>query len=273
MPTPTKAKGGEGKARVLIGCEESGTVRDAFRALGYDAWSCDLLPSRGDPRWHHQGDLLALLRATRGQWDRIIMHPPCDALCLAGNGTYGTGKSKAHEREIAIAWTWSLWDEAVAHCPCVAMENPKSVLTRRMKRTQVIQPWQFGHMEQKETWLWLHGLPLLVATNNVYAEMMRLPKSERERVFYMSPGPMRKRDRSKTFQGIADAMAAQWGQFQSSSVTERPILNREAAKKEGKPAWREQEGARLPVFETMELPLVQIPPLDRLQLTPNPSRP
>lgn len=196
--------------RILIGCEESGAVRDAFAALGHDAFSCDLLPARNGGA-HFQQDILELLRMTRGQWDIVILHPPCTALALCGNSTYGRGMAKHAQRLEALDWTEALWREATAHCAHVMLENPKNVLGARIGRhSQVIHPWQFGHPEQKETWLWLHGLPPLVETQNVYEEMMALPKAKRERIHYMSPSDTRARDRSVTFSGIATAIAEQW---------------------------------------------------------------
>lgn len=185
-------------------------MRNAFLKRGHIAFSCDLLPSRclGE---HYQEDIAKLLKSTRGNWDLIILHPDCTQMALSGNPTYGRNKPKAAQREIAIEWTWNLWIEATAHCPRVALENPMSAFSRKLKRSQEIHPWQFGHPEQKTTWLWLHNLPPLIPTNDVHAEMMLLPKVKRERVWSMAPGPNRKRDRSVTFQGIADAFAEQWG--------------------------------------------------------------
>ena len=196
--------------RVLIACECSGIVRDALRARGHDAWSCDLKPCEGDPQYHLKGDCF---RAIMGHnWDGIILHPPCTAMGLCGNRWYGKGMPRHAERIAALNWTENLVAFARERCPRVAVEQPKSTLCQRIgKRTQAIHPWQFGHMEQKETWLWLYGLPPLTPTTDVYAAMMLLPKKKRERIFYMSPGENRGTDRSRTFTGIASAMAAQWG--------------------------------------------------------------
>lgn len=194
--------------RVLVACEFSGTVRDAFISRGHDAASCDLLPTE-KPGPHFQMDCESVIRLG---WDLIVMHPPCTALCLSGNASYGTGMPKNALRIAAIEWTRSLWDIARQHSPKVIMENPTNVLGPVIgKRSQTIHPWQFGHMEQKKTWLWLHGLPPLIETNNVFDEMMKLPKKERERLHYLSPSKERGKIRSVTFSGIAEAIADQWG--------------------------------------------------------------
>jgi hypothetical protein len=195
--------------KVLIACEYSGRMRDAFTALGHDATSCDLLPSDA-PGKHYQGDALDMLNQP---WDLIIAHPPCTALTVAGNSTYGEGQPKYQERLDSVKWTVAFWNKMKAVSPRVCMENPIGVLRRLggMHKPQIIQPYQFGHMEQKKTCLFLHGLPDLVPTNNVYDEMMKLPKNERERLHYLPPSPDRWKIRSTTFQGIADAAASQWG--------------------------------------------------------------
>lgn len=197
--------------RVLVACEFSGTVRDAFRALGHDAWSCDLLPCEADPKWHIRGDAVDAI-SMAGPWDLIIMHPPCTALALCGNSTYGRGMPKHAERLKSLDWTAALWNLAVKVCDKVVLENPKNVLGALIgKRTQAIHPWQHGHMEMKETWLWLHGVEPLEETNNVYEEMMKLPKNVRERIHYMGPSENRGHERSRFFAGFANAMAARWG--------------------------------------------------------------
>lgn len=198
--------------KILIACEYSGTVRDAFRALSYDAISCDLLPS-DKPGAHIVGDCKQVI-ASR-QWDLIIMHPPCTALTVAGNSTYGEGQPKYQSRLDSVAWTKDLWQLACDHLQRVCMENPVGILPRlaSMKASQYIQPWMFGHMETKKTGLWLHGLPALTETNNVWWETMRLPKRERERLHYLPPSKDRWKIRSTTYQGIASAMAAQWSKL------------------------------------------------------------
>ena len=195
--------------RVLVACEFSGVVRDAFDTRGHDAWSCDLLDTE---RWGHhmKGDAMEAIRSR--SWDLIVMHPPCTKIALCGNSTYGRGMPKHHERIESIAWTKRIWELAKSVCGKVVMENPKNVMGPIIgKRSQVIHPYQYGHPEQKETWLWLHGLPPLEETNNVYEHMMTLPRKERERLHFMSPGKNRGHERSRFFQGWADAFAAQWG--------------------------------------------------------------
>lgn len=193
--------------RVLVCCEFSGIVRDSFSARGHHAVSCDLLPCERPGR-HLQCDVMDVLGYG---WDLIMMHPPCTKIALCGNATYGRGMARHSERIAALDWTELLWRTAVSLCPRVGLENPKNVLGARIgKRTQTIHPWQFGHLEQKETWLWLHGIPKLNPTEIVYDEMMKLPRNQRERIHYMAPSDTRGQERSRTFPGIARAMSLQW---------------------------------------------------------------
>ncbi len=193
--------------KVLIACEYSGAVREAFRKSGHDAWSCDLLPADDGSQYHFEGDCWPII--AKG-WDLIIMHPPCTALAVSGNAHYGTGKPKNHLRAEAIEWTLSLYDHAKQYAPRVAFENPVGVLP--VKPTQYVQPYQFGHPESKKTGLWLHNLPPLTDTNT-------LPKPERGYWDNQTPSGQNKlapsadrwKIRSTTYQGIADAMAEQWG--------------------------------------------------------------
>jgi len=193
--------------RVLIACEYSGVVREAFRKRGHDAWSCDLLPADDGSQYHFEGDCWPIIAQ---DWDLIIMHPPCTALAVSGNAHYGTGKPKNHLRAEAIEWTLSLYDHAKQYAPRVAFENPVGVLP--VKPTQYVQPYQFGHPESKKTGLWLHNLPPLTDTNT-------LPKPERGYWDNQTPSGQNKlapsadrwKIRSTTYQGIADAMAEQWG--------------------------------------------------------------
>ena len=200
--------------RVLVGCEYSGTVRDAFARKGWDAWSCDLLATDAPAGNHYRGDVVDMLFAPR-PWDLIIMHPPCTALTVAGNRWYGKGQPKYQERLDSAKWTENLWRSSTGVCDKVCFENPVGVLPRLtvMPSPGYVQPYQFGHKEQKKTGLFLHGLPPLKETNNVYEEMMLLPKNERERIFYLPPSPDRWKIRSTTFKGIAEAMASQWGEL------------------------------------------------------------
>lgn len=190
--------------KILISCEYSGVVRDAFIKAGHEAISCDLLPT-DNPGPHIQGDCIPVIKQG---WDMIIMHPPCTALAVSGNRWYGKGMPRNAERLSSIQWTVALWELAKKHSHHVCMENPVGVLP--IKPTQYVQPWQFGHMETKKTGLWLHNLPRLTDSNNVWWETMRLPKRDRHRIHHLPPSPDRWKIRSTTFQGIADAMAQQW---------------------------------------------------------------
>ncbi len=194
--------------RVLVACEYSGKVREAFRALGHDAYSCDLLPA-DDKSWsHYQGDCWGVIADPDFDWDLIIMHPPCTALAVSGNAWYGKGKPKNQQRLDSIEWTMALFEHAKKHAPRVAFENPVGVLP--IKPTQYIQPWQFGHPESKKTGLWLHNLPPLVETDNVKELFDTLPKNQQQRLHYLPPSADRWKIRSETFTGIAEAMASQW---------------------------------------------------------------
>jgi len=184
--------------RVLVACEFSGVVRESFRALGHDAWSCDLLPSDDGSQFHIQGDCIPVIKQG---WDLIIMHPPCTALACSGNRWYGMGMPKHDERIEAMRWTMELWELAKAHAPRVCMENPVGVLP--MKATQYVQPWQFGHGETKKTGLWLYGLRKLSPS--------KIVEGREQRVWKMAPSPDRWKDRSRTYEGIGLAMAETWG--------------------------------------------------------------
>jgi hypothetical protein len=180
--------------RVLVACEYSGTVRDAFIARGHDAMSCDLLPTER-PGPHHQGSVFDVLY---GGWDLMIAHPPCTHLAVSGARWW---KDKLPEQADALAFVRLLMDAPV---PRIAIENPVSKISTAIRKPdQIVQPWQFGHGETKATCLWLKGLPLLVPTQVVDGREARIHK--------MSPGPDRWKERSRTYQGIADAMASQWG--------------------------------------------------------------
>jgi len=181
--------------RVLVACEFSGVVREAFRRWGHDAWSCDLLPAEDGSEFHIQQDVLRVLRHN---WDLMICHPPCTHLAVSGARWF---KEKRPEQLAALGFVECL---LAAPIPRIALENPISIISSRIRKPdQIIQPWQFGHGEVKATCLWLKGLPKLDPTNIVEG---RVP-----RVHYASPGPDRWKERSRTLTGIADAMAAQWG--------------------------------------------------------------
>lgn len=183
---------------VLIGCEESQEVCAAFTALGHYAVSCDLYypGARGLP--HLQCDVRHAIQLR--QWDLIILHPPCTYTSLSGNRWYYNSPLRIEGAKFCK----EVWDLARLLCPRVALEQPKTIMQRYIgKRSQTIQPHQFGHGETKETWLWLWNLPLLIPTNNV--------DGREQRIWKMAPNENRQRDRSRTFPGIANAFAVQWG--------------------------------------------------------------
>lgn len=173
---------------VLIGYEYSGTVRDQFLARGFDAWSCDLKPTDSRPDRHFQFDIRAAIAMRR--WSLIVLHIECTAMANCGNKHYGKDMPKHAKRIAALADALEVWDLACAHADHVAMENPASTLFPMLRRercvdVQYVQPYQFGHMEQKKTGFALHNLPRLKPTNDVYAQMMLLPKRERENVSFI----------------------------------------------------------------------------------------
>lgn len=189
--------------RVLIACEYSGRVREAFRRAGHYAMSCDLLPTE-QPGNHYQGDVRDMLKERR--WDLLIAHPPCTVLTNAG-ARWWAGREQ--EQEKALDFVRMLMNVDVQR---IAIENPPGRIGSAIRPAdQYVQPWQFGHRETKKTGLWLKGLPPLQPTNDVHTEMMALPIAQRSRVHWMKPGPERWKERSRTYQGIADAMASQWG--------------------------------------------------------------
>jgi site-specific DNA-cytosine methylase len=179
--------------RVLIACEYSGIVRDAFAALGHDAWSCDLLPTERLGN-HINSDVLQHLHRN---WDMMIAHPPCTHLAVSGARWF---KDKQREQANALDFVRRLMEAPI---PRIAIENPISIISSRIRKPdQIIQPWQFGHGETKATCLWLKNLPLLTPTDIV--------EGREARIHRMPPGPDRWKDRSRTYQGIATAMATQW---------------------------------------------------------------
>lgn len=198
--------------KVLVACEYSATVRDAFRALGHDAWSCDILPTDGDPRWHIEGDALeAVYRG--GHWDLMIAHPPCTYMTNAGVTWLHKDPTRWEKLDEGAAFFKALWEAPIQR---IAIENPvmhKYAKERigGMQQTQTIQPYQFGHMEQKATCLWLKGLMPLRPTTDLKAETKALPDNQRQRLHYLPPSADRWKLRSTTFKGIAEAMADQWG--------------------------------------------------------------
>ena len=201
--------------KVLIACEYSATVRDAFAARGHDAWSCDLLPSDKGGQ-HIQGDVLEVL--DRG-WDLLVAHPPCTYLTNSGV-TWLWENKKENKKNLQ---RWKDLDEGAAffkrllecNIPKICVENPiphkYAVMRIGRKYDQLVQPYHFGHKESKATCFWLKGLDPLVHTTNLKAETMALPYKERNRLHYLPPSPDRWKIRSTTYQGIANAMAQQWG--------------------------------------------------------------
>jgi len=183
-----------------VACEYSGVVRDAFRNRGFDAWSCDILPTDADPRWHIQGD--AIEAAYSGQWDLMIAHPPCTHLAVSGARHFAAKIADGRQGR-ALDFVRDLLAAPIKH---IALENPVSVISSKIRKPdQIIQPWQYGHGETKATCLWLQNLPRLKPTNIV--------EGREPRVHRLPPSADRWKLRSTTYQGIADAMAAQWGDF------------------------------------------------------------
>lgn len=179
---------------VLVGCEYSATVRDAFARLGHFAMSCDFLDTER-PGHHYKGNVFDIIHLG---WDIGIFHPPCTHLAVSGARWF---KDKVVEQAEALDFVRRLLDAPI---PKIGLENPVSIISSRIRKPdQVIQPWMFGHGETKATCLWLKGLPKLVPTNIV--------EGREPVVHHMPPGPDRWKNRSRTYQGIADAMAQQWG--------------------------------------------------------------
>jgi hypothetical protein len=193
--------------RVLVACEYSGTVRDAFTIAGHDAWSCDLLDS-DKPGKHIKGDVLQILN---DGWDMMIGHPPCTYLSNSGVSWLYRKENRWEMMRQGAEFFKKLLE---ADIPKIAVENPiphkyaLEIIGR--KYDQIIQPYQFGHLESKATCLWLKCLPGLNETNNVKQDMLKLDKAEWQRLHYLPPSKDRGKLRSKTFDGIAEAMAKQW---------------------------------------------------------------
>ena len=190
--------------KVLIACEYSGAVRDAFIQQGHDAMSCDLLPT-DSPGNHYHGNVFDVIN---DGWDLMIGHPPCTHLAVSGARWF---KDKVEEQKEALAFVQRLMDAPIER---IAIENPVSVISSRIRKPdQIIQPWMFGHPEAKATCLWLKNLPKLAAT-----DVLSLPESGRWQnqtpsgQNKLGPSPLRWKERSKTYQGIANAMATQWGE-------------------------------------------------------------
>lgn len=191
---------------MLIACEESQSVTKEMRALGIEAYSCDIEPcSGGHPEWHIQGDVTPLLEQ---EWDMIISFPPCTHLAASGAPWFKRKREDGRQQQ-AIDFFMLF---ANAKCGKICIENPIGIMsTIWCKPDQIVQPWMFGHAESKATCFWLKGLPKLVETNNVKHTFDSLPKNKQQRIHYLPPSKDRGRLRSKTFEGIAKAMAEQWG--------------------------------------------------------------
>ena len=197
--------------KILIACEESQAVTKEFRKLGHEAYSCDIEPcSGGHPEWHLQQGVIPLLKE---QWDLMIAHPPCTYLSNSGVSWLYRKEGRWQQMVDGALFFKTLLD---ADIPRIAIENPimhkyaKEIIGRG--QDQVIQPWMFGHPEQKATCLWLKNLPKLQPTENVKHKLKTLPDSERQKLHWLPPGPDRAKLRSKTFPGIARAMARQWAE-------------------------------------------------------------
>lgn len=189
--------------RVLVACEYSGRVRDAFLALGHEAWSCDLLESEStDTDDKASRHLLGPVEQFLGdEWDLMIAHPPCTYLSVAGARWMKTDPTRQEKQDDALAFVLDLMNAPIDR---ICIENPVSVISTRIRKPdQIINPWEYGHGETKKTCLWLKNLPKLVPTDIV--------EGREAKVHRMPPGPNRWKDRSRTYQGIANAMALQWG--------------------------------------------------------------
>lgn len=190
--------GGYNQPFILVGFEESQAITIELRKLGFNAFSCDLQEcSGGHPEWHKQMDFFDALKSRK--WDMVIIHPPCTFTAICGNRWYWNSTLRIEGIELCK----KAWDEAIKVCNHVALEQPKTIMQKYIgKKSQAIQPWQFGHGETKETWLWLKGLPLLQPTEIV--------DGRENRIWKMPPSKDRQKLRSKTYPGIARAIAEQW---------------------------------------------------------------
>lgn len=198
--------------KVLVACEFSGVVRDAFRARGHDAWSCDLLPCEADPQWHIQGDALEAMRAQH--WDLMIAHPPCTFLANSGARWLFEHEGRWQKLDDGAAFFRSFMEAPIDR---IAIENPMphKWAAERIGRHYdfAVQPWEYGDEQKKMTCFWVKNLPYLWPTD------IRLPPTDKEKskawesIWRAAPGPEQKKNRSRTFPGIAAAMADQWGRL------------------------------------------------------------
>jgi site-specific DNA-cytosine methylase len=190
-------------SRVLVGCEFSGVVRQAFRDKGHDAWSCDLLPAEDNSKFHYQCDILDLLDK---DWDLAIFFPPCTHLSVSGARWF---KDKQKEQQEALEFVRTLLNAPI---PKIALENPIGIISTKIRKPdQIVQPWMFGHPESKSTCLWLKNLPKLVPTNILSLPEKgywdnQTPSGQNK----LGPSPDRWKERSRTYKGFAEAMSLQW---------------------------------------------------------------
>lgn len=190
--------------KVLVACEYSGIVRDAFTEKGFDATSCDILPTESKGK-HYEGDIFDILY---DGWDLMIAHPPCTHLSVSGARWFTEGKKPMYLRDDAIEFVRKLMDAPIKH---IAIENPVSVISSYIRKSdQMINPYQFGHKEYKRTCLWLKNLPKLIETNNVKEETDKLHPKDKHRIWWIGGG--KGKERSRFYPGIAKAMADQWGE-------------------------------------------------------------
>ena len=194
--------------KILVACEFSGIVRNAFSERGHDAMSCDLIASETSGQ-HYEGDVLDIIN---DGWDLMVAHPPCTYLANSGVRWLHTVEGRHSDMVEGAEFFRSLLDSSIGK---ICIENPiphkYAVKIIGRKYDQIIQPYQFGHMESKATCLWLKGLTPLNPTSDVKDKMLKLPMKERQRIHYMSPGKDRQKERSRTYLGIAAAMAEHWG--------------------------------------------------------------
>jgi len=196
--------------KVLIGCEESQAVCKAFRELGHEAYSCDIQEcSGGHPEWHMRCDVMDAIFSSR--WDLVIAFPPCTDLAVSGARWFPEKRANGTQQK-SIDFFMQIANAPKYNAPKLAIENPIGIMsTIYRKPDQIIQPWMFGHKETKATCLWLNGLPPLKETSNVKVWMDLEPDHVKHRIHRMPPGENRAKERSKTYTGIALAMAEQWG--------------------------------------------------------------
>lgn len=196
--------------KILVACEYSGKVREAFRKLGHDAWSCDLLPSDDNSPYHIQGDVLKVLN---DGWDLMIAHPPCTHLAVSGARWF---KDKQVEQQEALEFVKKLLDAPI---PKIALENPISIISTNIRKPdQIVQPYEYGNPFRKTTCLWLKNLPKLVPTNIVEPNLKTYKNGK---TFSADYGWSSNHKRNETYQGIANAMAEQWGKPPTNSQEEK----------------------------------------------------